>query len=115
MIESTGLQMWLNSGNSNEIKVKGCPRCTVPITFTRRFKDEIFMWIENITKVKVKFIGNNFFGEHKRNNSLDKLNEISVQFKSKHLLYSSIHEIFSLITCQYSCLTSAPFYYNLLT
>ena len=106
MIESTGLQMWLNSDNSNEIKVVRCPRCNVPLTSTRRFKDEILVSIENITKVKVKFIGEKDSNKNKRNNLWDQLNKIYMHYNSKHLLYSSIHKTVRLILYQCTCLTS---------
>lgn len=99
--------MWLNSDNSNEIKVVRCPRCNAPLTSTRRFKDEILTSIENITKVKVKFIGEKASNEQKSGNLLEKLSKIYGKYISKHMLYSSIYKTFLLMTYLTSkvCLT----------
>ncbi|KAI4470915.1 dna2/nam7 helicase family [Holotrichia oblita] len=58
VIESRGMDMWLENGGQ-EITIKRCPRCRMPLTVTRRYNDYIKASIEEIQTVKVKFFGGN--------------------------------------------------------
>lgn len=90
VIESRGMDMWLENGGQ-EITIKRCPRCRMPLTITRRYNDYIKASIEEIQKVKVKFFGdtagNNAIQTELRN-QLRAIDSISDHLRiSKYRLY----------------------------
>lgn len=54
--ESRGLKEWIN-GKNEEVVVKQCPKCSVPILNTLRFKRYTKLVLNDITEIKKKLIG----------------------------------------------------------
>ncbi|GJQ79482.1 hypothetical protein Trydic_g16335 [Trypoxylus dichotomus] len=94
VIESRGMQMWLES-SENEITVKRCPRCRTPLTITRRYYNYIRDSMEQVQKVKLKFFGNP--NENKKHQmelklQLEKINDTSRILSMSSTAYSAVYK-----------------------
>lgn len=90
-VESRGLEQWINQ-NNEEIVLKQCPRCKVPILKAMRFKNHVKSVQKDICEIETKLLNgrDQFAVDQKKatlersvkklNRQFDKVEEMSAQF-----------------------------------
>ncbi|KAJ8946028.1 hypothetical protein NQ318_023276 [Aromia moschata] len=81
ILESTGMENWLNQGD--EIQMKVCPKCKASIVNTQRYSNYVKRAIININNIKQRLIGSHEQNEERRERLLEQV--ALIQEKSNKL------------------------------
>ncbi|KAJ8946031.1 hypothetical protein NQ318_023280 [Aromia moschata] len=82
ILESTGMENWLNQGD--EIQMKVCPKCKASVVNTQRYSDYVKRAIIDINNIKQRLIGSHKQNEERRERLLEQV--AFIQEKSNKLL-----------------------------